>query len=116
VGHLVAGRGWLVKERVVPGVVLCGDVVGVGLPGTAVACVPELCPGLGVGGCLRGEEVVHGLGPPGQHGEQFVALGLVQAVGAGEQAHPAGGVAALVARVGAERHEAVQGVGEVPEP
>ena len=59
---------------------------------------------------------MHGLGPPGQHGEQLGGLGLVQAVGVGEQAHPVGGAAALVARVGAERHEAVQGVGDISQP
>jgi hypothetical protein len=69
-------------------------IVGTGSPGAAVAVLPEPSPGLGAGGRLPGQEIVHGRGPPGQHREQRLALGLVQAVGVGEQAHPAGRVAA----------------------
>src|SRR5260370_37663667 len=108
----VAGSGWLAKEFLLPGAFSVGDVVGVGLPGAAVAWVPEPGPELGAGGRLPGQEVVHGLGPSGQHGEQFLALGLVQAVGVGEQGHPVAGVAALVAGVGGQRAAALEGRGD----
>src|SRR5579859_765566 len=61
--------------------------------------MPELRQGLGAGGRLPGEEVAHGLGPPGQHRDSLLSLRLIQAVGIGEQAHQVGGVAVLVTRV-----------------
>ena len=62
-----------------PGVFPVGDVVGVGSPGAAVAVLPKPGPGLDASGRVPGQEIVHGLGSSGQHGDELLALGLVQA-------------------------------------